>query len=94
MLVMKSQCWANALNRKVQHSVNTVVFAQLSLLKGLEDSSVQLVTHGQIDVQLSVFTLPYIAEGIQVNLGNDLQLQRIKHNPNKGNSASYIIHAV
>jgi len=52
----------------VQHSPSTVVIIQLSLLRELEDVGIQLVSHGQANVQLSVLTLqPSIAEEIRVN---------------------------
>jgi len=38
---------ANALTRKTQHILNTVVITQLNLLRGLENVGVQLVSHGQ-----------------------------------------------
>ena len=41
---------ADALSRKAQHSSNTVVITQLSLLKELEDLGVQPVSHGQVHV--------------------------------------------
>jgi len=47
----------DALSRKAQHSSNTVVITQLSLLKELEDLGVQLVSHGQAHIQLSALTL-------------------------------------
>ena len=61
----KANVVADALSRKAQHSSNTVVITQLSLLKGLEDLGIQLVSHGQAHVQLSTLTLqPSIVEEI------------------------------
>jgi len=59
---------ADALCIKAQHSSNTVVITQLSLLKELEDLGIQLVSHGQAHIQLSTPTLqPSIVEEIRVN---------------------------
>ena len=38
---------ADALTKKAQHSLNTVVITQLNLLRGLDNLGVQLVSHGQ-----------------------------------------------
>ena len=69
---------ADALNRKAQHSLNTVVITQLSLLRETgdllsllretEDLGVQLVQRGQAIVQLLALTLqPSIVNQIRVN---------------------------
>ena len=42
----------DALSRKTQHSLNTIVIIQMSLLKVLENFGVQLMSHGQASVQL------------------------------------------
>ena len=69
----------DVLSRTAQHSSNTVVITQLSLLRELEDLGIQIVSHGQINVQLSVLTVqPSIAKEIRVNQGSDPELQRIK----------------
>jgi len=52
----KANLIAVALSRKAQHSSNTVV-TQFSLLRELEDLGIQLVSHGQANVQLSTLTL-------------------------------------
>jgi len=46
----KANVVADALGRKAQHSSNAVVITHLSLLKGLEDLRIQLVSHGQANV--------------------------------------------
>jgi len=42
----KSNAVADALSSKAQHSSNTVVITQLSLLKELEDLGIRLVSYG------------------------------------------------
>ena len=66
---MKHQLWqiqcqsrkrnivAGALNRKVQHTLNTVVTTQLNLLRELEDMHIQLVLHREANVQMPTLTL-------------------------------------
>ena len=72
---------ADALSRKTQHSLNTILITQMTLLRELENISVQLVKHGQADVQLSTLSLePLLVEEIQINQETDSELQRIKKN--------------
>ena len=66
---MKHQLWqiqcqsrkrnivAGALNRKAQHTLNTVVTTQLNLLRELEDLHIQLVLHRKANVQMPTLTL-------------------------------------
>ena len=71
----KANVVVDALSRKVQHSLNTVVITQLSFLKELEDLGIQLVSRRQAHVQLSALTLqPSIMEEIRVNQESDLEL--------------------
>jgi len=64
----KANVVADVLSRKAQHSLNTVVITQLSLLRELEDLGIQLVSHGQASVQLSALALqPSIVEEIRMN---------------------------
>ena len=37
----------DALTKRAQHSLNTIVITQLNLLRGLENLGVQLMSHGQ-----------------------------------------------
>ena len=53
----KANVVADALSRKVHHSLNTVVITQLNLLRELEDLGIQLVSHRKANVQLSALTL-------------------------------------
>ena len=54
---------ADALSRKTQHSLNTIVITHMSLLKEFDSMGIQLVLHGQASVQLSALTLqPSIVE--------------------------------
>jgi len=48
---------ADALCRKEEYNLNTVVITQLSLLRELENLGVQLVSHGQARVQMSALAL-------------------------------------
>jgi len=80
----KANVVSDALSSKAQHSSKTMTITQLSLLKGLEDLGIQLVSQRQAHVQLLVLTLkPSIVEKIQVNQKNDPKLQRIKQNLEK-----------
>jgi len=82
---------ADALSMKRQHSLNTVAITQTNLLKDLKSMGVQLVSHGQVDIQLSALTLqPSLAKEIRVNQETNPELQRIKQN-NKGKSLGIFI---
>ena len=59
---------ADAVNRKAQHTMNTVVITQLNLLRELEDLDIPLVSHWNVNVQLLVLTLqPSLMEETRVN---------------------------
>ena len=74
---------ADASSRKTQHSLNTIVITQMSLLKELQSMGVQLISHGQASLQLSALTLqPFVVEEIRVNQEINPELQRIKQNLN------------
>jgi len=89
----KAHVIADALSRKAQHSSNTMVITQLSLLRELEDLGIQLVSHGQANVQLSTLTLqPSIVEEIRVSQESDPELERIKQNLEKGKSPGFIVY--
>jgi len=94
---MKHQLWqiqcqprkrnivADVVNRKAQHTLNTVVTTQLNHLRELEDLDIQLVSHKKANVQLLALTLqPSLMEEIRVNQDSDPELQRIKQNLGKG----------
>ena len=69
------------------------MITQLSLLKGLKDLGIQLVSHWQAHIQLSALTLqPSIVEEIRVNKKSDSELQRIKQNFEKGRSPWFVVH--
>lgn len=73
-----------ALNRKAQHTLNTVVTTQLNLLRELEDLDIQLVLHWKENVQLLAITLqPSLMEKPRVNQDSDHALQRMKQNLKK-----------
>ena len=48
---------ADALSKKTQHSLNTVVITDMSLLKELKSMGIKLVSQGKASVQLSALTL-------------------------------------
>jgi len=75
----KANIVADALSRKAQHSSNTMVITQLSLLKELEDLWIQPMSHGQAHVQLLTVTL--LPERL-----------RIKQNLEKGKSPGFVVH--
>ena len=79
MSTKKGKCWADALNRKAQHTLNTVVNTQLNLFRELDDFDIQLASHRKANVQLLALTLkPSLMEEIRVNQDSDPELQRIK----------------
>jgi len=83
----------DALSRKAQHSPNTVVITQLSLLKELKDVGVQLVSLAKAHVQLSALILqPSMVEEIRVSQESDPKLERIKQNLEKGKSPRFVVH--
>jgi len=72
---------AGGLIQKTQHNLNTVAITQLNLWRELEDLGVQLVSHGQVGVQLSELTSqPSKVEELRINWENDPELQGIKQN--------------
>ena len=76
---------ADALNKKAQHTLITVVITLLNLLRELEDLDIQLMLHKKANVQLLALTLqPSLMEEIRVNQDSDPELQRIKQNLEKG----------
>ena len=75
---------AGALNRKAQHTLNTVVTTQLNLLRELGDLHIQLASHRNVNVQLLALTLqPSLMEEPRLNEDSDPALQRIKQNLKK-----------
>jgi len=72
---------AGALDRKAQHTLNTVMITLLNLLRELEDLDIQLMLHKKANVQLLTLTLqPSLMEKISVNQDSDPRLRRIKQN--------------
>ena len=53
----KANVVVDALSRKTQYSLNTIVITQMSLLNEYESMGVQLVSRIQASVQLSALTL-------------------------------------
>jgi len=93
---MKHQLWqmqcqprkgnvvTDALNRKAQHTLITVVIIQLNFLRELEYLDIQLVSHRKTNVQLLAHILqPSLMEQIRVNQDSDPELQRIKQDLEK-----------
>ena len=71
----------DALNRRTQHTLNTVVDTQLNLLIEIEDFNIQLVSHSSVNVQLLALTLqPSLMEEPRVNEDSDPELQRVNQN--------------
>jgi len=63
---------ADALNKKAQHTLVTIVITQLNLLRELEDLDIQVVSHKKANVQLPALTLqPSLMEEIRVNQDSD-----------------------
>ena len=66
---------AGALDRKAQHTLNTVMITLLNLLRELEDLDIQLMLHKKANVQLLALTLqPSPMEEISVNQDSDPRL--------------------
>ena len=59
---------ADTLNRKAQHTLNTVVATQLNLLRELKDLDIQLVSYRKANVQMLTPTLQSsLMQEIRVN---------------------------
>ena len=87
---MKHQLWqiqcqprkrnivADALNRRTQRTLNTVVDTQLNLLIVIDDIDIQLASHRNVNVQLLALTLqPSLMEEPRVNEDSDPELHRV-----------------
>ena len=82
----------DALNKKAQHTLDTVVTTQLNLLRELEDLDmqfedldIQLVSHRKANVQMPTLTLQSsLMEELRVHQDSDPEFQRIKQNLEKG----------
>ena len=61
---------ADALTRKVRHTLNTVVITQLNLLRELEKLDVQLVSHGQAYKNINGFNSFKLEPIVVHNLGS------------------------
>ena len=86
----KAKVVANALSRTTQHSVNVVVITQGSLLRELESMDVQLVSHGQTNVQLLALTLqPSLVDEIRAKQETNSKLQRFSQNLRKEKSPGF-----
>ena len=83
---------ADALSRKPQHRLNTVVITQLHLLKKLKDLGVQLVSHDKQVFNYLHFPCNSLVEDIRVNQEDDLELQLIKQNPKKQESPNFAVY--
>jgi len=57
MSIKKEKYCGRCLNRKAQHTLNTVVTIQLNLLRELKDFDIQLVSHRKVNVQMPALTL-------------------------------------
>jgi len=85
----------DALNRKAQHTLNTIMTTQLNLLRELEDLDIQLVSHRKANVQMPTSTLQSsLMEEIRVNQHDNPELQRIKQNLEKGIQFQWIYHEI
>jgi len=64
----KANVVADALSRKIHHSLNVVAIIQGTLLREFESMDIQLVSYGQINVKLSALTLqPFLVDEIWAN---------------------------
>ena len=90
---MKHQLWqikrqsrkrnivADAVKRKTQHTLNTVVNTQLNLLRELGDLHIQLASYRNVNVQLLALILqPSLMEEPRVNEDSDPELHRVNQN--------------
>ena len=76
---------ADALSRKAQHSLNTVIIMQPRVLEELERLGVELVSHGSTHALLFALELqPSLLEEIKSHQKEDVKLQKIRQNLEKG----------
>jgi len=70
---------ADALSRKVRHSLNTIIIMQPRMLEVLERMGVELVSHGSTRTLLSALEVqPSLLEEIKFHQKEDVKLQRIR----------------
>jgi len=76
---------AATLSRKAQLSLNTIIITQSRVLEDLERLGVELISHGSTRALLSALEVqPSLLEGIKSHQKEDVKLQRIRQNLEKG----------
>ena len=88
----KANVVADALSRKTQHSINTIIVIQSRVLEDLERLGIELVSYGSTRALLSVLDVqPSLLEEIKFHQKEDDKLQRIRQNLEKGKAPGSMI---
>jgi len=88
----KANVVTDALSRKTQHSINTIIVTQPRVLEDLERLGIELVSHGSTRALLSVLEVqPSLLEEIKFHQKEDDKLQRIRQNLEKGKAPGFMI---
>lgn len=70
---------ADALSRKTQHNLSTVISIQPGILRDLEDMGIELILPGLTDGLLSTLEVqPLIAEEIKARQKDDALLEKLR----------------
>jgi len=90
----KANVVADALSRKAQHSLNTIIITQSRVLEDLERLGVELISHGSSRALLSALEVqPSLLEEIKAHQKGDVKLQRIRQTLEKGRSSGFMEEA-
>jgi len=88
----KSQGGGDALSRKTQHNLNTIVITQPHILRDLECLGVELVSHGRTNALLSVLEVQSSSiEELKLHQKGNTKLQKVRQNLEKGKSPRFIM---
>ena len=89
----KANVVADALSKNIQHGLNTIIITQPYVFRDLKCLGVELVSHGQANAQLLALEVqPPIIEEIKLHQKDDVKLQRIRQNLERGKSPSFVVH--
>ena len=82
---------ADALSRKAQHSLNTIMITQPCVLEDLERLGVELVSQEYTCPVVCLRSTTFFGEEIRSHQEEDVKLQRIKQNLEKGKSPGFLV---
>jgi len=89
----KANVVTDALSRKTQHGLNTMINTQYDLLRGLENMCIKLVLPGYIDGMVSALEVqPSIIEEITASQKEDTKVERLRQNIAQGKSPGFVKH--